>query len=45
VPVLVVSFLALLELTREALIDLTQKSPFDPIYATLKSERATLTIA
>ena len=45
VPVLVVSFLALLELTREALIDLTQKSPFDPIYAKLKSERATLTIA
>jgi segregation and condensation protein A len=45
VPVLVVSFLALLELTREALIDLTQKSPFDPIYVKLKSERATLTIA
>ena len=45
VPVLVVSFLALLELAREALIDLTQKSPFDPIYVKLKSERATLTIA
>jgi segregation and condensation protein A len=45
VPVLVVSFLALLELTREALIDLMQKSPFDPIYVKLKSERATLTIA
>jgi segregation and condensation protein A len=45
VPVLVVSFLALLELTREALIDLTQKSHFDPIYVKLKSERATLTIA
>jgi segregation and condensation protein A len=45
VPVLVVSFLALLELTREALIDLTQKSPFEPIYVKLKSERATLTIA
>jgi segregation and condensation protein A len=45
VPVLVVSFLALLELTRESLIDLTQKSPFDPIYVKLKSERAILTIA
>ena len=45
VPLLVVSFLALLELTREALIELTQKSPFDPIYVKLKSERATLTIA
>ena len=45
VPVLVVSFLALLELTRESLIDLTQKSPFEPIYVKLRSERATLTIA
>ena len=45
VPVLVVSFLALLELTREALIDISQKSPFEPIYVKLKSERATLTIA
>ena len=45
VPVLVVSFLALLELARELLIDLTQQSPFDPIYVKLKSERATLTIA
>ena len=45
VPVLVVSFLALLELTRESLIDLAQKSPFDPIYVKLRSERATLTIA
>jgi segregation and condensation protein A len=45
VPVLVVSFLALLELTRESLVDLAQKSPFDPIYVKLKSERATLTIA
>jgi segregation and condensation protein A len=45
VPVLVVSFLALLELSREALIEMTQKSPFDPIYVKLKSERATLTIA
>jgi segregation and condensation protein A len=45
VPVLVVSFLALLELARESLIELTQQSPFDPIYAKLKSERASLTIA
>ncbi len=45
VPVLVVSFLALLELSREALIEMSQKSPFDPIYVKLKSERATLTIA
>ena len=45
VPLLVVSFLALLELTREALIELSQKSPFDPIYVKLKSERAALTIA
>jgi len=45
VPILVVSFLALLELAREALIEMSQKSPFDPIYVKLKSERATLTIA
>src|SRR5205807_3352200 len=45
VPVLVVSFLALLELAREALIEVTQQSPFDPIYVKLKSERASLTIA
>jgi segregation and condensation protein A len=45
VALLVVSFLALLELTRESLIELTQKSPFEPIYVKLKSERATLTIA
>jgi segregation and condensation protein A len=45
VPVLVVSFLALLELARESLIDITQQSPFDPIYVKLRSERATLTIA
>ncbi len=44
-PLLVVSFLAVLELAREALIELTQKSPFEPIYVKLKSERATLTIA
>ena len=45
VAVLVVSFLALLELAREALIEITQQTPFDPIYVKLKSERATLTIA
>ena len=44
VPVLVVSFLALLELARESLIEITQQSAFDPIYVRLKSERATLTI-
>jgi segregation and condensation protein A len=45
VPVLVVSFLACLELARESMIEISQKSPFDPIYVKLKSERATLTIA
>ncbi len=45
VPILVVSFLALLELSREALIELTQKSPFEPIYVKLRSERPALTIA
>ncbi|HEX6635623.1 MAG TPA: ScpA family protein [Usitatibacter sp.] len=45
VPVLVVSFLACLELARESLVEVTQQSPFDPIYVKLKSERTTLTIA
>ena len=45
VPVLVVTFLALLELTRESLVDFSQQAPFEPIYVKLKSERATLTIA
>jgi segregation and condensation protein A len=45
VPVLVVSFLALLELSRESLIEITQKSPFDPIYVKIKTERPALTIA
>jgi segregation and condensation protein A len=45
VPLLVVSFLALLELARESLIEITQQTPFDPIYVKLRSERATLTIA
>ncbi|MBC8023577.1 MAG: segregation/condensation protein A [Burkholderiales bacterium] len=45
VPVLVVTFLAVLELAREALVEITQQTPFDPIYVKLKSERATLTIA
>jgi segregation and condensation protein A len=41
-PVLVVSFLALLELARESLIEITQQSAFEPIYVRLKSERAAL---
>ena len=45
VPLLVVTFLALLELARESLVEFTQQSPFDPIYVKLRSERATLTIA
>jgi segregation and condensation protein A len=45
VPLLVVSFLALLELARESLIEITQQTPFDPIYVKLKSERMTLAIA
>jgi segregation and condensation protein A len=45
VPLLVVSFLACLELARESLIEISQQSPFDPIYVKLKSERTTLTIA
>jgi segregation and condensation protein A len=44
VPVLVVSFLALLELARESLIEITQQSAFDPIYVRLRSERAPLTM-
>jgi segregation and condensation protein A len=44
VAVLVVSFLALLELARESLVEISQKSAFDPIYVRLRSERATLTI-
>ena len=45
VPLLVVSFLACLELARESLIEISQQSPFDPIYVKLRSERTTLTIA
>ena len=45
VALLVVSFLACLELARESLIEISQQSPFDPIYVKLKSERTTLTIA
>jgi len=44
VPVLVVSFLALLELARESLVEITQQGAFDPIYVKLRSERASLTI-
>ena len=35
IPVLVVSFLAVLELTREALIEITQQAPYTPIYVKL----------
>ena len=45
VAVLVVSFLALLELARELLIDITQQTPFDPIYVKLKAERHALAIS
>ena len=43
--IVVVSFLACLELARESLIEISQQTPFDPIYVKLKSERAPLTIA
>ena len=36
VPVVVVSFLAVLELAREALINITQSAPFEPIYVKLR---------
>ncbi|MGB8339539.1 MAG: ScpA family protein [Burkholderiales bacterium] len=36
-PVVVVTFLALLELARESLIELTQAAPFEPIYAKSKN--------
>jgi segregation and condensation protein A len=36
VEVVVVSFLAVLELAREWLIDLTQTAPFEPIYVKLR---------
>ncbi|NCS66254.1 MAG: segregation/condensation protein A [Hydrogenophilales bacterium CG03_land_8_20_14_0_80_62_28] len=39
-PELVVTFLALLELTRERLIDLTQTEPFAPIHASLAASHA-----
>jgi segregation and condensation protein A len=44
VAVLVVSFLAVLELARESLVEITQQGAFDPIYVKLKSDRASLTI-
>ena len=44
IPLLVVSFLAVLELARESLIEITQQAPFDPIYVKLRSERQSLTI-
>ena len=45
VPVLVVTFLALLELARESLVDITQQSPFDPIYVKIRAERPALAIS
>ena len=36
VAVVVVSFLAVLELAREALIDITQSAAFEPIYVKLR---------
>jgi segregation and condensation protein A len=45
IPVLVVSFLALLELSRESLIDITQQTPFDPIYVKIKAERPALAMS
>src|SRR5207253_5943725 len=38
-PHLVVAFLALLELSREQLIDVAQAAPYAPIHVQLKSER------
>ncbi len=40
VPVLMVSFLALLELAREALVELTQAAAFEPIYVKLAAGEA-----
>jgi segregation and condensation protein A len=40
VPVLVVTFVALLELARERLIDVTQAEPFAPIYVRLAYQAA-----
>ena len=36
---LVVTFLALLELAREQLVDIAQAEPYAPIYVQLKAER------
>jgi segregation and condensation protein A len=35
VPVVVVNFIAMLELSREALIEITQAEPYAPIYVRL----------
>jgi segregation and condensation protein A len=35
VPVVVVNFIAMLELSRESLIEITQAEPFAPIYVRL----------
>lgn len=42
VPVLVVTFLALLELAREALVEITQSEPYAPIYVKRAAEQATI---
>jgi segregation and condensation protein A len=35
IPVIIVNFIALLELSREALIEVTQAEPYAPIYVRL----------
>ena len=42
VAVVVVSFLAVLELAREALIDLSQSAAFEPIYVKLREAQPSL---
>ena len=40
VPRLIVTFLAILELAREQLLDIAQAEPYAPIYVQRKGERA-----
>ncbi len=42
VAVVVVTFLAVLEMARESLLDITQSSPFEPIYVRLRESDAPL---
>lgn len=42
VAVVVVTFLAVLEMARESLLDITQSSPFEPIYVRLRESEAPL---